>query len=64
MRSRVPPLILALKLEQPAFERLDALRRAYFPPERNVIPAHLTLFHALPGDQEAAIRETRARSVR
>jgi 2'-5' RNA ligase len=58
MQSRIPPLILTLKLEQPAFERLDALRRAHFPPERNVIPAHLTLFHALPGDQETAIRET------
>lgn len=29
--------------------RFEALRRHYFPPERNVIPAHLTLFHALPG---------------
>ena len=58
MQSRIPPLILTLKLEQPAFERLDALRRAHFPPERNVIPAHLTLFHALPGEQAAAIRET------
>jgi hypothetical protein len=58
MQSRIPPLILTLKLEQPAFERLDALRRAHFPPERNVIPAHLTLFHRLPGEQEAAIRET------
>ncbi len=26
----------------------DALRREHFPPERNVLPAHLTLFHHLP----------------
>jgi hypothetical protein len=30
------------------FARLDALRRAHFPPERNVLPAHCTLFHHLP----------------
>lgn len=27
---------------------MDALRRAHFPPERNVLSAHVTLFHALP----------------
>lgn len=27
---------------------LDAQRRRYFPPERNVLAAHLTLFHHLP----------------
>jgi 2'-5' RNA ligase len=58
MQSRASPLILTFKLEQLAFERLDALWRAHFPPERNVIPAHLTLFYALPGEHEAAIRET------
>lgn len=44
------PLILTLGFDDAAFARLDALRRAHFPPERNQIPAHLTLFHALPGD--------------
>ncbi|MFN8500311.1 2'-5' RNA ligase family protein [Kouleothrix sp.] len=50
------PLILTLKLDAPAFAVLDALRRAHFPAERNFIPAHLTLFHALPGEHEPAIR--------
>ena len=27
---------------------LQELRRAHFPPERNQVPAHLTLFHHLP----------------
>ena len=27
---------------------LQALRRAHYPPERNRVPAHLTLFHHLP----------------
>jgi hypothetical protein len=26
----------------------DALRAAHFPPERNRVPAHITLFHQLP----------------
>ena len=44
------PLILTLRFDDAAFARLDALRRAHFPAERNMIPAHLTLFHALPGE--------------
>ena len=37
---------------------LDQLRRAHFPPERNHLPAHLTMFHALPpsSEQEAKAR--------
>lgn len=54
------PLILTLKLDKTAFARLDALRQAHFPPERNFLSAHITLFHALPGDQEEAIRTTLA----
>lgn len=30
------------------FAWADGLRRAHFPPERNLVPAHLTLFHHLP----------------
>lgn len=30
------------------FAWADGLRRAHFPPERNFVPAHLTLFHHLP----------------
>ncbi|MDJ0386673.1 2'-5' RNA ligase family protein [Roseomonas sp. E05] len=45
------PLILTLGLDAASFTRLDALRRSHFPPERNHLPAHLTLFHALPGAQ-------------
>lgn len=41
---------------------LDALRRAHFPPERNVLAAHLTLFHHLPPSarDEVKHRLTRA----
>ena len=43
------PLILTLMLDAGTQDWLDALRRAHFPPERNLVPAHVTLFHALPG---------------
>ncbi|MCR0982274.1 2'-5' RNA ligase family protein [Roseomonas populi] len=51
------PLILTLRFDAAAFARLDGLRRAHFPPERNHIPAHLTLFHALPGAGRTEIEE-------
>jgi 2'-5' RNA ligase len=49
------PLILTLVLDDGAFAFFDTLRRRHFPPERNLLPAHLTLFHALPGDWEPQI---------
>jgi 2'-5' RNA ligase len=55
MNSTSPPLILTLKFDQTTFEQVDRLRQQYFPTERNFIPAHVTLFHALPGDQEIAV---------
>jgi 2'-5' RNA ligase len=35
--------------------RFDTLRRAYFPPKRNFVPAHCTLFHKLPGEREEEV---------
>jgi len=51
------PLIVTAALDEASFDWFDALRREHFPPGRNLVPAHLTLFHALPGDQEAAAAE-------
>lgn len=45
------PLVLTLALDPVAQDRFDALRRAHFPAERNHLQAHVTLFHALPGQQ-------------
>jgi hypothetical protein len=42
------PLIVTATFAPADFARLDGLRRAHFPPERNQVPAHLTLFHHLP----------------
>lgn len=55
MTQDVSPLILTLAFDQATFALLNGLRARHFPPERNVIPAHLTLFHALPGAHEVQI---------
>ena len=47
----IQPLILTLKFDAASFARLDALRRKHFPAALNHIPAHLTLFHRLPGER-------------
>jgi hypothetical protein len=42
------PVIVTALFGQTDFAWLDGLRRAHFPPDRNQVPAHLTLFHHLP----------------
>ena len=51
------PLILTLRFDDKSFAIFDTARRKHFPPERNVIPAHLTLFHHLPGGEHAEIAD-------
>ena len=48
------PLILSLTLAAHDQARLDRLRNAHFPPERNFLAAHVTLFHHLPGPEHEA----------
>ena len=50
------PLILTLRLDLASSAFFEAERQRHFPPDRNVIPAHVTLFHHLPGEREAAIQ--------
>ena len=45
-------LIVTAALGKADFAWLDAQRRAHFPPDRNQLAAHLTLFHALPPSSE------------
>ena len=42
------PLIVTALLGESDFAVLDDLRRRHFPPERNFLRAHLTMFHHLP----------------
>lgn len=49
--------ILTAELDDASFTWLDAMRREHFPPERNVLSAHLTMFHRLSGAQVARLQE-------
>lgn len=49
------PLIITLSLDEPAFAFFNALRQAHFPPHRNYLQAHLTLFHHLPAGEPSLI---------
>lgn len=49
------PLILTLALDAASQAFFDELRARHFPPARNFLKAHLTLFHALPGAAEEPI---------
>ena len=51
------PLIVTAELPQALQWRADQLRQAYFPPERNFLKAHVTLFHALPPFCEEEARQ-------
>lgn len=51
--------VLTLRLDGRSQAHFEALRQRYFPPERNQIPAHLSLFHSLP-DDDATVRALEA----
>jgi 2'-5' RNA ligase len=51
------PLIVTLLLDDAAQGRFDRLREQHFPPARNVLAAHVTLFHALPGEHLDDVRD-------
>ncbi len=48
LHNRAPLIVLAV-LPAAVQAQLDGLRRVHYPPERNRVPAHCTLFHAIPG---------------
>ncbi len=50
------PLVVTLALPDAVQEELDALRRRWFPAGRTAVGAHLTLFHAVPGELEPRVR--------
>ncbi|PDT85750.1 hypothetical protein CO669_31210 [Bradyrhizobium sp. Y36] len=49
--------ILTAELDPASFDWLDGLRRAHFPRERNLLPAHLTLFHRLSPAQTSRLAD-------
>ena len=56
MAVPVSALIVTAELAPRDFAWFDQLRRTHFPPERNQVPAHLTMFHALPPSSEVEVR--------
>lgn len=56
-------LIVTAALGAEDFAWLDRQRRAYFPPERNQLSAHLTMFHALPPSAEEEAGRVLAREA-
>ena len=51
------PLIVTLALDPENQARFESERRRFYPARLNRIPAHISLFHALPGDEEPVIRD-------
>lgn len=49
------PLIVTLTLDTAAQAFFNRLRHQYFPPERNFLQAHLTLFHHLPPNEKSIV---------
>ena len=49
-------LVLTLEMDGESFAALDELRRRYYAPERNMVPAHITLFHKLPPEHSREIK--------
>jgi hypothetical protein len=50
------PLLVTAELPRDVFAWAEGLRRKHFPPERNKVRAHVTLFHALPPSVEGEVR--------
>ena len=46
--ASTPPLIVTLEADAASQARFERDRTRWFPADRNVVPAHLTLFHQLP----------------
>ena len=55
MPATEAPFLVTLGFDASTFERLDRLRSRFFPAHLNQVPAHLSLFHHLPGDEGDAI---------
>lgn len=51
------PLIVTATFGADDHAWLEGLRRKHFPPERNQVPVHLTLFHHLPASLERELAQ-------
>ena len=60
----VAPIIVSAIFGSADLAWLDGLRRRYFPPERNQLTAHLTLFHHLPPSLKPELKLRLAEAAR
>jgi len=58
------PLLVTAELPRDVFAWAEGLRRQHFPPERNKVRAHVTLFHALPPSVDGEVRRLLAEMAR
>ncbi len=52
----MPPLILTLTLDPVSRGFFERERQRWFPSSANLVPAHVTLFHHLPGDRSPRVQ--------
>ena len=64
MSADPAPLIVSALFGAEDFAWLDGLRRTHFPPDRNRLPAHLTLFHHLPPSLGDELKQRLSDAVR
>lgn len=64
MEASPAPIIVTALLGPEDFAFLNGLRQTHFPPERNQLSAHLTMFHHLPPSVEGELRDRLAQAVR
>lgn len=57
------PFILTLQFDAKTAALFQRARETHFPPELNKVPAHLTLFHQLPGNEDRAILKAIGRAA-
>lgn len=62
--GRGVPLLVIAELPPAVLAWADGLRRAHYPPHRNRLVAHVTLFHALPPSIEGELRRLLAECAR
>ncbi|MEN2785127.1 2'-5' RNA ligase family protein [Sphingomonas qilianensis] len=58
------PIIVTAVFGKADTAYFDGLRKAHFPPERNQLAAHLTMFHHLPPSLEAELKQRLAGETR
>lgn len=58
------PLVLTLAVDDAAQAHFDAERTRLFPAGRTQVGAHVTLFHAVPGELEAQVRNDLVQACR